>query len=476
MPLLRLESLVVHRGSRKVLKGADLDVNEGEVVALLGPNGSGKTTVIWSAAGLLPLREGRLLHRIGDVLSEVRRGRDGLHGNAAPFGLCIQQGGSCEEETVDEHLSLALSLNGIEVTDAARAKWLDHWGLGHRRHDRIGWLSGGLRRRLEAASALAPAMASERPMAVLLDEPSEGLDEDGVKTLRETITAAASSGAGVLLATHDERLVPHATRSFELIDGRLDPVDLSTFGGQDRARRPSDDAADEAVVGGVLERLRGGASMMGDRDCPQRAWMLGWNARLDLRTLSTPAARWVPGLLGLAIFAGLGLDSATMSMESAAGLSLAPALIAALLRPSLADRLDPREMGAFWAAAHQQRTGFQIVVASASVSPAMIAMIGWLMFAPSGWTGTAALWIAPLCALLMIDVAASAGSIHIRFGGGQRPAVAALLLLPFAWILLMLSSSLANAMMDDIGGALRSFAAALALTWLIAAAVLLIRE
>jgi len=481
IPLLHIDEVVIRRGTREVISGLNLNLNEGEMVGLIGPNGSGKSTLIEAAAGLIPLRSGDISHRIDDKLSLVRRGSVGLHDKAARMGLCMQGNSTCPEQTVDEHLTLCLRLNKFNVEESARTELLSYFGLSQRRHDRIGWLSGGLRRRLDLAAAFGPALASSEPILILLDEPSVGLDETAILKLRESVITVKKSGHAILLSTHDDSLLSLCDRVFSIDKGIL--IENTSNSETDDKRLPVEaqtegDEVVELSEESVFSALSSDAppSISAHVTQSNRANMFLWNAKLDMRTLSTPIARIVPALLAMALYSGLGIEPSGMNRDILIGLVLAPALIAALVRPSLSERLSINESGAHFFAAFQQRTPFQILIACAAISPALITMVFWIIFAPAGWSTTAALWVVPLAALIMVDVSAAAGLIHIRLGGVNRPALGMLLLLPFAWVLLMLVGAISASLYDQTADAIKALAAALAITWMMAGLVLVIRE
>ena len=169
--------------------------------------------------------------------------------------------------------------------------------------------------------------------------------------------------------------------------------------------------------------------------------MFGWNLRLDMRELSTPAARWLPGLIAFGILIGSGLEQAEIPFLGKAALALSPAMISAMIRPSLMDRLSDREMGSLWSTSLQGSLPFHVTFSSLSIVPVILAAIGLLMFLPT--PDSTESWIQTCIILgLLIDIPCAAGLIHYRFGQGRRPALMILLLTPFAWVLLTMCSVL----------------------------------
>ena len=195
MALLEVEGLTVRRGIRTVLEDVRLTVDSGDCVILTGENGSGKTTLIESIAGILPIQSGSV------KLSK-------------PFGLTLQSGGFNGDEIVGERLEIASNCGG--VVDAEPL--LTAWNLQHRGQDKVCHLSGGLYRRLAVLQGLMPAYGNEHRICIL-DEPSEGLDENAVKTLVTHISTLRARGHAFLIATHDTRLHECANRLFSLENG-----------------------------------------------------------------------------------------------------------------------------------------------------------------------------------------------------------------------------------------------------------------
>ena len=177
MGIIDLSEATVLRGRSKVLDKWSISVDCGEVVCLSGDNGCGKSTVIETAAGLIPLENGS--STISEQLvrdSEGRRGRPN-------FGLCLQDDCIMGDELVGERI---LDAAGFDFDVASLLK---SWGLDHRIHDRVAMLSGGQRRKVALLCGLIPAMISKEPVAILLDEPDSRLDDDSIKTMTEEGTS-----------------------------------------------------------------------------------------------------------------------------------------------------------------------------------------------------------------------------------------------------------------------------------------------
>ena len=157
--LIELDDLTVIRGNRSVLKNINFKLKEGEIVALVGPNGSGKTTFIESCTGIIPFKEGKLSYITSFNERIIIRNKDGRISNLPPIGMTLQNDGFCGEETVVERLVSVLNFQEEEQTHLIDSL-LSEWGLYHRKSSRISLLSGGLKRRLSVLSGLSPAIFS----------------------------------------------------------------------------------------------------------------------------------------------------------------------------------------------------------------------------------------------------------------------------------------------------------------------------
>ena len=207
--LLELNKVSVRRGMGIVLQDFSLTVNAGDCVILHGINGSGKSTVIETAARLLPMESGSVKHHSTVVCdAEGRR----ISPNK-PFGLTLQENCLVGGQTVQQHLDTicALSNKTFDVRSI-----LENYNIANRRNDRIAHLSGGQQRKVAVISGLLPAMISEQSELVLLDEPDSGLDDDSITQLVSHIHQLRNNGNGIVIATHDTRLFECATKLHDL--------------------------------------------------------------------------------------------------------------------------------------------------------------------------------------------------------------------------------------------------------------------
>jgi lipoprotein-releasing system ATP-binding protein len=203
-----------------VLRGVDLQVQPGEIVALLGPSGSGKSTLL-QAVGLLEGGfEGSI--RINGRQAEALDTDDRTELRREALGFVYQFHHLLPDFTAIENVVLPQLIRGDEPA-AARARavaLLTALGLGHRLDHRPAKLSGGEQQRVAVARALA-----NRPPLVLADEPTGNLDEHTADVvLAEFLSLVRGEGSAALVATHNERLARKMDRVIRLHDGRLEAV------------------------------------------------------------------------------------------------------------------------------------------------------------------------------------------------------------------------------------------------------------
>jgi len=207
------------RGAHAVaaLRDVSLVVAPGEVVLLDGPSGSGKTTLLAVAAGLLHADEGDVVlagMRLDGAPPAVVRAH-----RSKTVGLVFQRASLMPGLTARENVLLMATLAGCPRPEAERetARLLEEVGVAHRADHRPAELSGGEEQRVAVARALV-----HRPALILADEPTASLDgATGRLVVEQLRDLAAARGAAVLIATHDPRLTPVATRRLHLADGRL---------------------------------------------------------------------------------------------------------------------------------------------------------------------------------------------------------------------------------------------------------------
>lgn len=203
--------------SIQVLRGVDLAIGEGELVALLGPSGTGKSTLL-QALGLLEGGFDGIIRIDGDEVQNL--GADGCTVvRREKLGFVYQFHHLLPDFDAVENVMLPQMIMGTDV-DAAKeraAHLLATLGLGERLEHRPAKLSGGEQQRVAVARALA-----NRPRLVLADEPTGNLDEHTADVvLGEFMNLVRSQGSAALVATHNERLAAKMDRVVRLHEGRL---------------------------------------------------------------------------------------------------------------------------------------------------------------------------------------------------------------------------------------------------------------
>ena len=208
MAILVADALTKEYGDVVALEDFSLKVNPGELVALVGHNGSGKSTFLRLVAGLLEPSDGVLV---------VANAPAGSLKARAEVSFIPDQPVLYDDLSVNEHIEYVARLHGeLDWPDRADAL-LEVLDLAHRADDLPAQFSRGLRQKTSLVLGLV------RPFSVLLvDEPFVGLDPHGQHALTELLVEAASAGAAVLVATHQLSFLEHANRCVALRDGHTE--------------------------------------------------------------------------------------------------------------------------------------------------------------------------------------------------------------------------------------------------------------
>ena len=216
-------SYVTGAGSLTVLQGVDLDVAPGEIVGLIGPSGSGKSSLL-HAAGLLERPNAGRITVLGKDCSDLPD-RQRTRVRLATIGFVYQFHHLLPEFSALDNVALPQMIAG-RSRKAARdraARLLSDLGLAHRIEHQPAQMSGGEQQRVALARALANA-----PRLLLADEPTGNLDPHTSSAVFENLSELArSQGVAALIATHNLELAQHMDRVLALRDGHLELHSLS---------------------------------------------------------------------------------------------------------------------------------------------------------------------------------------------------------------------------------------------------------
>ncbi|MGE3274834.1 MAG: ABC transporter ATP-binding protein [Vicinamibacterales bacterium] len=259
MTALEISDLTHRYGDRVSLRGLGFSVAAGDLFALLGPNGGGKTTLFRIISTLMRPTGGRVEVFGVDALRHPSRAR-------AVMGVVFQSPAIDPWLSIVENLRHHGLLYGLSGPSLGRAveRSLERFGLSARANDRVGTLSGGLRRRAELAKALLP-----EPRLLVLDEPSTGLDPAARRDLmHELARLREDAGTTVVLTTHIVEEAAACDRVGVLHEGQLAaigaPGDLiDTVGGDVVTIVPTGDA--EALRTAIQERFAVEATVLDGR-------------------------------------------------------------------------------------------------------------------------------------------------------------------------------------------------------------------
>lgn len=188
MPILETRGLTKRYGRLTAVDSVSFAVEKGQVFGFLGPNGSGKTTTIGMLLGIISPSGGSF--RLFD-----QEGSAELHATRRRIGATLETPNFYPYLSGRDNLRIAARIKGVEESRIGEA--LDTVGLADRQKDAFGKYSLGMKQRL----ALAATMLGD-PELIILDEPANGLDPDGMREVREVILALAARGTTIFLSSH----------------------------------------------------------------------------------------------------------------------------------------------------------------------------------------------------------------------------------------------------------------------------------
>jgi lipopolysaccharide export system ATP-binding protein len=194
---LSIKNISKQYGGRQVVKDASFEIESGQVVGLLGPNGAGKTTSFYMVVGLVTPDQGQILLNDLNITQYpmYKRARAGL-------SYLAQEPSIFRKLSVEENILVALEAHGHNSQESLERleTLLQDFRVNHIRHSKGFSLSGGERRRVEIARALAG-----NPHFILLDEPFAGIDPIAVADIQNIIRDLKAKGIGVLITDHNVR-------------------------------------------------------------------------------------------------------------------------------------------------------------------------------------------------------------------------------------------------------------------------------
>lgn len=213
---IEAKNLVKIYGDRSVVNDVSFEVNKGEVVGLLGPNGAGKTTTFYMVVGLVKANSGYVLIDGKDVTKMP------MHERAkAGIGYLPQETSIFRKLSVEDNIKLVLQLNEKLNDEEKKEKLeslLEEFGVQKLRKESAVSLSGGERRRVELARALAAS-----PEFILLDEPFTGIDPIAIGEIKDNIKKLSiEKNLGVLITDHNPKATLSITnRAYVIFDGKI---------------------------------------------------------------------------------------------------------------------------------------------------------------------------------------------------------------------------------------------------------------
>ena len=214
-PMLVAEKLVKRYGGRAVVHDVSLEVSRGEIVGLLGPNGAGKTTTFYMVVGLVPADGGRI--RLGE--NDLTRAN--MHQRARKgLGYLPQEASIFRKLSVSDNIMAILELRKDLDRQGRRnelARLMDEFHVAHLADQAGVSLSGGERRRVEIARALAG-----NPTFILLDEPFAGVDPISVGEIQQIVRQLTERNIGILITDHNVReTLGICNRAYIISEGRV---------------------------------------------------------------------------------------------------------------------------------------------------------------------------------------------------------------------------------------------------------------
>ena len=204
-------------GNSSILSGVDINLNQGEILAIMGPSGSGKSTLLHCLAGIIEVDSGNIVYKEQDIATLNQNDKTKLR--RTDFGFIFQFGELVPELPVVDNIALSLLLKNMKKKEAYElsSKWLDNLGVSDVAHSLPHTLSGGETQRV----AIARAMAID-PTIIFADEPTGSLDSvNASKVMQLFVELVKEYNKSIVFVTHSAEMADYADRIVTLRDGLI---------------------------------------------------------------------------------------------------------------------------------------------------------------------------------------------------------------------------------------------------------------
>ena len=219
----------VYRGANEVeaLRGIDIEVERGEMIAIVGPSGSGKTTLLNCLSGLVAFDGGKVVVDGQDLSAMSDRARTAYRRDH--MGFVFQAFNLLPVLSAVENVEIPLLLQNVNSRDCRRRalEMLETLGLAHRANHRPDQLSGGEQQRVAVARALV-----HKPAVVWADEPTGNLDTEVTQVIVELLVRMNKDGQTIVLVTHNPQVAERARRTLHMRDGRIEVAGAERAGAE----------------------------------------------------------------------------------------------------------------------------------------------------------------------------------------------------------------------------------------------------
>lgn len=253
--LLECQDLCKSFGKKQILKNVSFELNEGDILAFIGPNGSGKTTTIKLLLGLQGIDKGSVNINGFDIKKD--------------FVKAIEKVGAIVENP-DTYMylsgwdNLKLTANMYKnISDEAIKDIVKLVDLENRIHDKVSKYSLGMRQRLGIARALI-----NKPNILILDEPTNGLDPEGIKDLRNLLKKLAKEGMGILISSHNLAELESFCNKVLIIDNGtiIETSEVKEFKNNDNKYVFTVSSTEKLDIEGIYEVSKTKFSFNGDKE------------------------------------------------------------------------------------------------------------------------------------------------------------------------------------------------------------------